>query len=145
MNVVEIRAIKVKAPQPLEEIEAFCLKVLNEIGKENWNVSVLFCDDAFIQNLNGNYRGLFKPTDVLSFSQDSDTEAGGFHFAGDVVVSIETMKINAAMQKTTEKCEMKRLLTHGLLHLAGMDHEEDAVEGEMLDLQERILRKYSGE
>ncbi len=54
------------------------------------------------------------------------------------------MKKNAAEQKTSEKNELKRLLVHGLLHLAGMDHEADAEEGGMLDLQEHLISKYSG-
>ena len=144
MNVVEIRAIKVDAPQPIAQLKAFCIKVLDELGKENWNVSVLLCDDAFIGELNGEYRGLFKPTDVLSFSQDPGVQTGGYYYAGDIVVSIESMQRNAIEQHTSEKSEMKRLLVHGLLHLAGLDHEEDAVEGGMLDLQESILRKHRG-
>ncbi len=145
MNVVEIRAIKVHVPDWVEKLETFCIKVLCDLGKEDWNVSVLLCNDEFIRKLNGEYRGVFEPTDVLSFPQNiSSIQVPGHYHAGDIVVSIETMRANAIELKTTEKNEMKRLLVHGLLHLAGMDHEEDAVDGGMLDLQESILRKYAG-
>jgi len=144
LNVVEIRAIKIDVPEWIEQLDDFCIAVLDDLGKKNWNVSVLLCDDGYIRGLNGKYRGIFEPTDVLSFSQDSNIYMPGPYYAGDIVVSTETMARNAIEQKTTEKCEMKRLLVHGLLHLAGMDHEEDEVEGGMLDLQESILRKHSG-
>ena len=54
------------------------------------------------------------------------------------------MKKNAQTLNTSDKNELKRLLVHGILHLAGMDHEEDATEGGMLDLQERILENHAG-
>lgn len=144
MNVVEIRAIKIEAEGWTDEIESFCRCVLDDLGKRNWTVSVLLCDDAYMRNLNSTYRGVDKPTDVLSFPQETEPGSDGVYTAGDIVVSIETMKKNAAEQKTSEKNELKRLLVHGLLHLAGMDHEEDAEEGGMLDLQEHLISKYSG-
>ena len=144
MNVVEIRAINVDNPIWMDELESFCLEVLEELGKERWSVSVVICDDSFIRELNGTYRGIHEPTDVLSFSQDTGFQSKDTHVAGDVVVSLETMKKNAQTLNTSEKNELKRLLVHGILHLAGMDHEEDATEGGMLDLQERILKNHAG-
>jgi probable rRNA maturation factor len=140
LNVVEIRAINVDNPIRQDEIESFCLRVLRELGKQGWNVSVLLCDDSCIQELNSNYRGIDKPTDVLSFSQEMNLPNRENCLAGDVVISIETMKKNAQEFGVSEPDELKRLLAHGILHLAGMDHDTDAEEGEMLDLQEKILK-----
>ncbi|MBN1685748.1 MAG: rRNA maturation RNase YbeY [Spirochaetales bacterium] len=144
MNVVEIRVINVNSELPLESLKGFCLSVLEELGKNRWDVSVLLCDDAYMSELNGKFRGKYRPTDVLSFGQGAGFETEDYHVAGDIAISVETMKKNAAEQQVSETEEMRRLLVHGILHLAGMDHGEDAVDGEMLDLQERILRNYAG-
>ena len=144
MNVVEIRVINVDNPLCMGELESFCLDVLKEIKKERWSVSVVICDDSFIRELNRTYRGIDTPTDVLSFPQDTGLSPNEIHVAGDVVVSLETMKKNSVAVNVSEVDEMKRLLVHGILHLNGMDHEKNATEGGMLDVQEDILRKLSG-
>ena len=77
---------------------------------------------------------------MLSFSHESDVQSDESYIAGDVIVSLETMKKNARHLELSEKDELKRLLVHGILHLSGMDHDEDAEDGGMLDLQEKILR-----
>jgi len=145
LNVVSIRAINVDSPVPLEELERYSLRVLESLGKDRWDVSILLCDDQYIHELNGRYRDRDEPTDVLSFAQDSNYETEGYYVAGDIVISVDTMKKNADDHHISEKDETRRLLVHGLLHLAGMDHDEESSEGEMLDLQERILRENSGD
>ena len=74
MNVVEIRVINVDNPIWLSELESFCLGVIKELGKDDWNVSVVICDDEFIRDLNETYRGIEGPTDVLSFPQEAVVE-----------------------------------------------------------------------
>ena len=80
-------------------VKDFLLKVLDKLGKDKWEVSVLFTGDAFIQQLNGEYRGKDEPTDVLSFAQVDNKEAfpekGGRFYAGDIVISMETLAKNA--------------------------------------------------
>ena len=145
LNLVEIRVINVDSPLWLESLESFCLKILDRMGKDNWSVSLVLCDNSFIEELNHRYRNISKPTDVLSFSQESVSINENQHIAGDIVISIDYMMKNAAVFETTQEQEMERLITHGLLHLDGMDHEEDAMDGEMLNLQEQILKEYTGE
>ena len=71
--------------------------------------------------------------------------------AGDIAVSVDTLKKNAEYFGIDENSELKRLLLHGLLHLNGYDHGEEHIEKgkspecEMLRLQEEILLKYEGE
>ena len=145
MNLVEIRAINIDNPIWVEDIRSFCIAVLGDFGKDNWSLSVVLCDNDFIRDLNLSYRDKPVPTDVLSFPQhDGQPESEQFT-AGDIVISLEYMRKNAATFDSTEGDEMMRLLVHGLLHLNGMDHEENAVSGEMLDLQDRILQKFAGE
>jgi probable rRNA maturation factor len=87
-------------------------------------VSVLFTNDALIHELNRSYRGKDKPTDVLSFPQEEDW-GSMIHSPslGDIVISVETAKRQSKKFGVTYRNEILRLLTHGLLHLAGYDHE----------------------
>lgn len=145
MNLVEIRVINVDKPLWISELETFCLLVLADIGKRDWSISIVLCDNEFIRGLNNDYRGIDRPTDVLSFPQELSFPTETNTLAGDIAVSLDYMRQNAREYGVSEGEEIKRLLIHGVLHLAGMDHDENAVGGEMLDLQDAILRKHIGE
>jgi len=85
-------------------------------------VTVLLTTDAAIARLNGEFRGKRKATDVLSFPAGGVGAAG---MAGDLAVSVETARRQAAEQGHSLAVEIKVLMLHGLLHLAGFDHEVD--------------------
>ncbi len=129
-------------------VKEFMLQVLDKLGKDKWEVSVLFTGDAFIQKLNKDYRGKDEPTDVLSFAQVDTKEAfpskGGRFYAGDIVISMDTLEKNANYFKISMNEELKRLLVHGILHLSGLDHENNNPDQPMLAKQEKILKQYTG-
>lgn len=89
-------------------------------------VTVLLTTDSTMQDLNRRFRGKNKPTDVLSFpatlSQDAKPAE---RVAGDVAISVETARRQAAEQGHALTRELEILILHGLLHLAGYDHESD--------------------
>jgi probable rRNA maturation factor len=109
-------------------------------------VAVLLTSDREIRRLNRTFRGKNKATDVLSFPaepavsgksrQKSDTPA----IAGDLAISIETAARQAKQFDHALSVELKILLLHGLLHLAGYDHEAD--EGEMAAREEQLRRRF---
>jgi len=126
-------------------VENFISEVLNELNLKNWDISLLFCDDAFIQNLNKQYRDIDSPTDVLSFEQGDEyfDEAGETRFmAGDIVISLDSLRSNAEEFNVDINEELKRLIVHGILHLNGMDHSDNSPEQEMLKFQEELLVQY---
>jgi probable rRNA maturation factor len=88
------------------------------------NLSILVCSDELITQYNSMYRGLESPTDVLSFDSDLiDPDSNALHL-GDIVLSYETAgrQANEACHSTTE--ELIILLIHGILHLAGYNHDD---------------------
>ena len=87
-------------------------------------VSVLLTTDAGQRSLNRRFRGKNKPTDVLSFPADN-TAPGAEKIAGDLSISIPAARRQAAQQEHSLATEIKVLILHGLLHLAGYDHETD--------------------
>jgi probable rRNA maturation factor len=101
-------------------------------------VSVLLTTDTKIRRLNRQFRGKDKATDVLSFPAP-EVVAG--EVAGDLAVSVPTALRQAREQGHTLAIEIKVLILHGLLHLAGFDHERD--NGQMAK-RERLLRGRLG-
>jgi probable rRNA maturation factor len=102
---------------------------------------MLLCDDRKITALNGRYRGRNRPTDVLSFPGD---ETGTGVVAGDIAISLDTLRRNAAAFGVSEEEELKRLTLHGILHLAGMDHGRGKGR-KMLALQEKLMEQLKTE
>jgi len=103
-------------------------------------VTVLLTSDAAICDLNRRFRHKNKPTDVLSFPS-TNPASGPEKIAGDVAISVETALRQAAEQGHALTTELKVLILHGLLHLAGYDHEADT--GKM-QRRERSLRERLG-
>lgn len=128
-----------------EKVVTFIGKILDRLDIDNWELSVMFCDDPFIAELNKKYRDIDEPTDVLSFEQGDeyiDHEDVTWFNAGDIVISLETLAANAARFSISANEEMKRLLIHGILHLDGMDHSDNSSEQEMLQFQEHLLSGF---
>lgn len=142
MNEAVVSSEGVPLPPWTEDARAYILKVLDFLGRSGWEVSVVFCGDPFIQELNRRYRGIDEPTDILSFPSGgslADREASRY-LAGDLVISLETLAENARYFKVSEDEELRRLLIHGILHLDGMDHATNDAAEPMLLLQEEILK-----
>jgi len=110
--------------------------------KENIEVSILFTEDKFIQELNKKYRGIDLPTDVLSFSfQEEKSDFPVIEqniMLGDIIISVETAQRQANLLHHSLEQEITFLLIHGLLHLLGYDHLEEE-EMKMMQKKEREL------
>ena len=96
-------------------------------------ISVVFCDDLFIQALNAEYRGKDKPTDVLSFAQ------GDPQMLGDIVISVWAAARQAEAAGWPLENEIALLGVHGLLHLLGYDDETEAGAWDMQRRTEAVL------
>jgi len=94
-------------------------------------MAVALADDALLRRLNHDYRGLDKPTNVLSFP------AGDALLLGDVAIAYETTAAEAAAAGKSLDDHLSHLVVHGTLHLLGYDHEteEDAAEMEPLEVR----------
>lgn len=101
-------------------------------------IDVLVTTSSDMRRLNRQFRGIDKPTDVLSFPATPFGRPRENRFAGELAISAEIAKENAKRLEHSLSDEVKILTLHGMLHLAGFDHESD--EGEM-NRKERKLRK----
>jgi probable rRNA maturation factor len=90
-------------------------------------LSILLADDPTVHELNRAYRDADAPTDVLSFAQSEGEQfarpEGAAAHLGDVVISIDTARRQAAEHSIELQDEVSHLLVHGILHLLGYDHE----------------------
>jgi probable rRNA maturation factor len=105
-------------------------------------VCVVLTDDATVRELNRNWRGLDKATNVLSFPAAAPPGAEGpAHHLGDVVIAYETMVREADTDQKLFLHHLSHLTVHGYLHLLGYDHESDAEAEAMEELERRILAR----
>jgi len=147
MNNVTINTEEIPIPSWSGNACSFAMKILNEIKRDNWELSILFCGDKTITTLNSQYRNKNEPTDILSFNLGETIEEDGktVYLPGDIVISLETLRENAKYFQTPEDEELRRLLIHGILHLDGMDHDTIDKDEPMLVLQEEILTRLKNE
>jgi probable rRNA maturation factor len=148
MNQAAVHAEEIPPPSWAEQVRAYVLRVLELLGKDAWELSVLFCNDAYIRSLNARYRRRDEATDILSFPLGETIKGGGEKsrfLPGDIVISLETLRENARYFEISEDEELRRLLIHGILHLNGMDHKTNEKTEPMLELQEKILADLAGE
>ena len=144
---------ELEPPSWLDNIEPFVNLVMEKFGFDGEEISILFCNDEYIRELNNNFRGIDSATDVLSFENgdEYEDEEGKWKCAGDIAISLDTLPVNAAYFEQTENDEIKRLLVHGILHLNGYDHEPEHIEKgvepvcEMLVKQENLLKELKNE
>jgi len=121
--------------------------LLREVHEDESGLSITLVDDARMRALNLQHRGKDKPTDVLSFPLCEPAEprraeakpaCAPEHLLGDVVISVDTARRQAADYGAPLQNEIYRLLIHGVLHVLGHDHER-AEERRAMEAEERRL------
>jgi probable rRNA maturation factor len=109
-------------------------QILNALGCNHHEISIVITDDAQIKELNLSFRGIERPTNVLSFPMQegefSDITPG---LLGDVVISAQTAAREAREAGITLDERMSQLLIHGILHLVGFDHETSAADADAME------------
>jgi probable rRNA maturation factor len=142
MNRVFISSEEIKLPPWTKAAGSFIKTALRKLNIKNWELSVLFCNNRYIKSLNAQYRNKNEATDVLSFSL-GETGPLGQYLAGDIVVSLDALEENARYFNITKDEELRRLLIHGILHLAGGDHATNKEKEPMLREQEALLAELA--
>ena len=107
--------------------------------EEQFNVSLLFTDDAAIQGLNAKWRGKDKPTNVLSFPAGESPAMGEVEFLGDIALALEMVRQEALDENKLFEHHVTHLLVHGFLHLCGYDHETGDEDAEEMEALERAI------
>jgi probable rRNA maturation factor len=112
------------------------------MGNDTRSVALLFASDAEVRVLNKQWRGQDKPTNVLSFpASPMPGPPGEEQHLGDIILAFETVKAEAVAQAKPFENHVSHLIVHGLLHLLGLDHDNDADADAMESRERDILAK----
>ena len=129
----------------IEEEKNIINFALNHENLKNVTFNVIFVDSKTITELNKNYRGIDRETDVISFALEDGEKNPEFEFGrllGDIYICVPKMRMQAKEYGHSLTREMGFLTIHGLLHLLGYDHMTKEEEKIMFAKQEEILNAY---
>jgi len=143
-----------RIPLAVEALTRFCKRVQRELGFPEESVTICFVSDPAIARMNRKFTDKQGPTDVLSFparrakagrarslrgARRNAGKAAPDRYIGDIVISPETARRYARRRSHGLASELRVLILHGMIHLAGYDHEND--QGEMVHLERRLRRR----
>ena len=129
--------------EEIDKLHEFITFVLKEEKLENVEFNIIFIDNPRIHEINLTYRGVDRPTDVISFAlEDNKTIELGVRLLGDIYISIDKAKEQATSFGHSLRREISFLAVHGLLHLLGYDHMTEEEEKVMFAKQEELLQKF---
>ena len=129
-----------------ENVRAAAEKAAELYGVPTAEVSITLTDNAYIHELNRQYRNIDRPTDVLSFALNEGVEpevkdGPEINVLGDIIISVERAAEQAADYGHSLRREMAFLTVHGMLHLLGYDHMEEAERAEMQREEKYVMEQ----
>lgn len=148
VNDVTVTSESVEPPSWTDRYNLFLHAVLRDLGVERVELSIVFCDDSTIRELNATYRARDEVTDVLSFVASEgaavpEIPGGEYRPIGDVVIDLDRVRLQAEENDVPYEEEIRRVSIHGILHLLGETHSGyDFGSEPMLLHQEAILERH---
>ena len=129
--------------QPLAEktVRNSVLAAAAALSTAGGEVSIVLTDDSAIRSLNRNWRGIDKPTNVLSFPASGPDTGEGARPLGDIVIAFETLERECADENRDFLHHLAHLAVHGFLHLNGYDHQTDVQAEVMEGLESKIMTR----
>ncbi|MFN8587605.1 MAG: rRNA maturation RNase YbeY [Candidatus Eisenbacteria bacterium] len=116
-------------------LRALVALVLARLGRRTGEIAIVLADDPTTRTLNRDWRRMDHATDVITFAYDEhEPDAATRPVTGDLVVSMDRVRVQARRWKVSEAEELARLVIHGALHLCGHDHMRAA--------ERRVMRAY---
>ncbi|MGB6350800.1 MAG: rRNA maturation RNase YbeY [Pseudolabrys sp.] len=106
-------------------------------------VSIVLMDDSEIAKLNRDWRGIDKPTNVLSFPASGQKAGNNVPLFGDIIIAYETLERECDAENRIFLHHLAHLAVHGFLHLIGYDHQTDAQADEMETLESKIMARLN--
>lgn len=126
-----------KAERTVREAIAEAASLLSTSGGE---VSIVLTDDSAVRSLNRQWRGIDKPTNVLSFPAAT---VGPDKMLGDIAIAYETLKRECDDEDRLFLHHLAHLAVHGFLHLVGYDHQTEAQADAMEGLESKIMTRMN--
>jgi len=130
--------------EELDYLNNYISYVVKKEKLENCVFNIIFVSNEKIHEINFNYRGVDKVTDVISFALEdaNDVKEPGMRILGDIYIAINVAYNQAEIYGHSNIREICFLATHGILHLLGYDHMEEEEEKIMFTKQKELLESY---
>lgn len=128
-----------------DDLRRVAVNAIPEDARDLAELTIRISDDSLLQQLNFDHRGIDEPTDVLSFPAadddfpDSPEESG---YLGDIAISLAAAGRNSELTGTPLEQELRHLVTHGVLHLLGYDHESEVDTAAMRAREVELLGEW---
>jgi probable rRNA maturation factor len=143
--------IDIQRQSPLWEAQPMAAQIVNdaiaaaasELSTGGGEVSIVLTDDSVIARLNRDWRGIDKPTNVLSFPASDHTGHEGLRLLGDIVIAYETLERECEDENRVFLHHLAHLTIHGFLHLSGYDHQTDTQAEKMEALESKIMSRLN--
>lgn len=145
MNKIEIFNTTEEDIKELETVEKVLYSAMDKEGLKDTSFNLIIVDNEYIHNLNKEYRGIDRETDVITFAlEDEDTLVIGDkeRILGDIYISIDRARSQAIDYGHSFLRELSFLAVHGFYHLLGYDHQTKEDEEVMFKKQEEVLESY---
>lgn len=144
MNRIEIfNETELELKETMKEIKKIIQFTLKKENVKNAECNIIFVTNEKIHEINYQYRGIDRPTDVISFAlEDNQDFEMKIRVLGDIYISVEKAKEQAEAYGHSFRREISFLAVHGILHLLGYDHMEKEDEKIMFAKQEEVLNQY---
>lgn len=145
MNKIEIFNQTEEKIKELDTVEKVLYSVMEKEHLENTSFNLIIVDNNYIHELNKNYRGIDRETDVITFAlEDEDTVIipDNERILGDIYISLDKAKAQAEEYGHSFLRELSFLAVHGFYHLLGYDHQTKEEEKVMFAKQEEVLNSY---
>ncbi len=129
----------IKSPKiPKRKITNWIKAIAKEYGKNIGEIGYIFCSDKKILEVNNEYLHHDYYTDIITFDYSEDNI-----IAGDIFISVDTVKSNSEEYKTKYDDEMARIIIHGILHLCGLKDKEPKEEKQMREAENKALQVFA--
>ena len=144
MNIEVFNEINEDLSKELGELKELLKNVCKDEKLSNGEFNVIIVNEEKIHDLNREYRGIDRVTDVISFALEDDKSFNieDYRMLGDIYICLNKVKEQANEYGHSFKRELSFLAIHGLLHLLGYDHMNEDDEKVMFDKQEEVLKRY---
>ncbi len=141
---IEVVSLVDEEIEELDSLKDFLYKVCEDEKLDNVMFNVIIVDNEKIHEINKEYRGIDRPTDVISFALEDDKtfNRSDIRILGDIYISLDKVKSQSLEYGHSFKRELYFLALHGLLHLLGYDHMTKEDEKVMFGKQEEVLSRY---
>ena len=128
-------------PEAEKTVRNSVLAAASALSTAGDEVSIVLTDDSAVRSLNRDWRGIDKPTNVLSFPATGPATGEGTRVLGDIVIAFETLERECVDENRDFLHHLAHLAVHGFLHLNGYDHQSEAQAEAMEGLESKIMMR----